>query len=38
VTYITTLNAELKVTVAKIAKLGTDIDAIIAEISGAQLS
>jgi type I restriction enzyme M protein len=35
VTDITALNAELKVTVAKIDKLRTDIDAIIAEISGA---
>ncbi|MEN9846401.1 MAG: hypothetical protein RIS36_1548 [Pseudomonadota bacterium] len=35
VTDISALNAELKVTVAKIDKLRTDIDAIIAETSGA---
>ena len=37
VTDITTLNAEIKTTVAKIDKLRADIDAIVAEIEGEEL-
>jgi type I restriction enzyme M protein len=37
VTDITTLNAELKITVTKIDQLRTDIDAIVAEIEGEEV-
>jgi type I restriction enzyme M protein len=38
VTDITALNAELKITVAKIEKLRTEIDAIVAEIEGEEVA
>ena len=37
ITDITALNAKLKITVAKIDQLRTDIDAIVAEIEGEEL-